>query len=91
MSTDWKWKYIHSGSDDVWSMPPCRTMKSYNSSVGKNKGQRRHLIDLNYEVSEWLNDEYPQFGIKNPEWFITKWGEYNVSDKMLTLIQLKWQ
>lgn len=70
--------------DDLWQMQQYQLHRSFTT----RKGQRRHIIGVNSEISEWLMKEQNQFGRKNPDWTISD-GKINISDRLYTLLILK--
>lgn len=68
------------------NIDPIFVVNTYTSSITK---ERRHLIEVNDEVYYWLKENYNQYGIKNPEWYLVK-SKVNISDKLLLIVKLKW-
>jgi len=49
----------------------------------------RHIVTLPLDARNWLEKEYSQFGKSDPDWFYTK-GVFNIEDKMLSIVMLKY-
>ena len=60
-------------------------VKSWND----RRGHKMHRIQANYSVRAWLNDEHPQAGNNNPDWW--KYNQQiNITDKLYMLLVMRW-
>jgi hypothetical protein len=70
--------------DELLSTEQYRVHRSFTT----RKGDRRHILSCNNEITDWLMNEQNQFGRKNPDWTISD-GKINISDRLYTLLILK--
>lgn len=52
------------------------------------KGVKMYKLDVGHEVYDWLKTNYDQFSKSDPQWWIVR-GEINITEKMFTLVALK--
>lgn len=71
--------------DSIWNMAQYHIHKTWHN----RRGQKMHRIRASHKIREWLATEYNQQGAANPEWWLL--GEQiNITDRMLTVLILKW-
>lgn len=70
--------------DEIWSMDKYMIRKSWTD----RRGRKMHRIGANDEVREWLEENHPQYGVSNPEWWKFE-GKINITDKLFTLLVLR--
>ncbi len=59
--------------------------KSWND----RRGRKMHRISATYEIRQWLEEEHSQHGITNPDWWKYD-GQINITDKLYTILVLRW-
>jgi hypothetical protein len=72
--------------DDFLEPVPALVVNTYTSTT---TGEKRHLLQVNDNVLNWLKEEHDQYGIKNPEWYWVN-NRVNISDRLLLVLKLKW-
>jgi hypothetical protein len=72
--------------DELWDTPKTyRIEKSWRD----RRGGQMYRIAVSGRVLEWLETTQSQYGISNPSWWKFQ-DQINISDKMLSLLILKW-
>lgn len=71
--------------DEYWTQEKYSVHKSWKA----RNGTKMHRIVANFAVCEWLAKEHNQAGVSNPEWWKYD-GQINITDKLLTLLVMRW-
>ena len=62
---------------------------SIHKSWKARNGTKMHRINVNREIYQWLEEEHTQAGASNPEWWQFR-EQINITDKLLTLLVMRW-
>jgi hypothetical protein len=70
--------------DEIWKLDNYRVHKSWRD----RRGRKMHRIGADDEVREWLEENHPQHGVSNPNWWKYD-NQINITDKLFTLLVLR--
>lgn len=69
----------------LWTIERYNHIKTWRA----RNGTKMHRIECGDEIYDWLVTEHPQQGNNNPDWWRFD-RKINITDKLYTLLTLRW-